>query len=375
MNYFGLSSVAFPWLFLDESSDIVAKGDGALFSSPPEIKITSVRDSSMSILPGGWGVCSSGYALYHLPTQLLFGSHALIFYGLKVKDVSRVQNKSEQLSIRTSRQDIEKYASQFLQGMQEIEEQHQSLIRQSIHEIRGINSALYNAAYELEQILSSQMPRSSSNEQWLAKTVVALTEILRGRTDFMEFIANPDVGSASKGEIPVYRVIDKIHRCFQVTAQKLKVDLSISGTSIAAVDGPRVFDLVPFLLIENAIKYSPDKDAKNISSSARSVRIACNDVGNEVHCSVTSTGPLIKEDEKENIFRYSVRGVNAIRSQKPGSGYGLPVLKKVVEDVYSGKVSVIQQGEIHMINDIPYLETIFTVNLPAHNPTGLGVLR
>ncbi|MDH2919092.1 MAG: HAMP domain-containing sensor histidine kinase [Sideroxydans sp.] len=375
MNYFGMSSAAFPWIYVDEVGDVIKHGNGALFSIPPDIQVPSVLSVAKSLSMGGWGVCPAGFALYKLPTHLVLGTNTLIFFGLKVREISTVHSKSEQLSIRASRNDIESYASIFLQGMQEIEEQHQILIRQSIHEIRAINSALYNTAYELEQILSSQMQKSSSNEQWLAKTVLALTEILRGRIDFMEFIANPDLDTANKGEIPVYRVVDKIHRCFQVTAQKLKINLSICGTSIAAVDGPRVFDLVPFLLIENAIKYSPDKDVKNCPATARSVNIVCNDAGSEVHFSVSSTGPLIEDGERDSIFRYSVRGKNAIKSQKSGSGYGLPVLKKIVEDVYRGEVAVMQQGDIYIFNDIPYLETIFTVKLPAHNPTGLGVLR
>jgi K+-sensing histidine kinase KdpD len=79
---------------------------------------------------------------------------------------------------------------------------------------------------------------------------------------------------------------------------------------------------------------------------------------------VTSTGPKIEDGELEQIFVTAVRGKNAIRSGKAGSGLGLPVLNRIVKNVFGGSIEVSQKNTYLQIGSIPYSEISFEIKLP-----------
>lgn len=249
------------------------------------------------------------------------------------------------------------YVQEYCNGLESLDDQYRSLIRQNIHEVRGINSALYNSAFELQEILDSDYSQRGVTTS-IAKSVVSLSELLRGRIDFMEFIANPDASNVNKNDIPVYRKFDKVQRCFRVTAHKRGIEFEIGGASTKTTYGPPIFDLVPYLLLDNAVKYSPDKFP---------IKIVCNDAAQSIFCSVTSRGPRISSEELPDIFSPGVRGVNALKSKKEGSGLGLSVLKKIVLDVFGGSIDIRQSEDKAIVNGVPYCDVTFELQLPTRS--------
>lgn len=350
-----LSSLCFPWLLVDGNGDLIQEGDGSLFPKPYK-NIESALAIGGSIGNWEWSVCANGYAIYRFSTTLLTPA-SIILHGLKVNGLSKTQGKSAGLSINVSRTELTSYAQEFCKGLESLDDQYRALIRQNIHEVRGINSALYNSAFELQEILESDYTQRGASTS-IAKSVVSLSELLRGRIDFMEFIANPEARNVIKGDIPVYRKFDKVQRCFRVTANKRGIDFEISGSSNKTAYGPPIFDLVPYLLLDNAVKYSPDKFP---------VKIVCNDAAQSIFCAVTSRGPRITDDELPDIFSPGIRGENALKSKKEGSGLGLSVLKKVVCDVFGGRVSIRQSEDKAVIYGVPYCDVTFELQLPTRS--------
>lgn len=346
-----LKSLAFPWLLFDSGGTLLDSGDGALFPHPP-YESESLLATASSLSDGGWATCPNGYALYRFSTPAVSPAY-IVLHGMKVKGISTATGKLSQLNIFLTSDQLINYVQGYRTGLEAHDDQYKALIRQNIHEVRGINSALYNAAFELEGLLEQQRDR---NGTFISKNVVMLSELLRGRLDFMEFIANPSAQNVKRGDVFVYRKFDKVQKCFSVTATRRGIDLHMTGVSSRAIYGPPIFDLVPYLLLDNALKYSPDN---------RQVRVAVNDGEDAIECSVTSRGPRIAESELPKIFTAGVRGDNALRSGKDGSGLGLSVLRKIADDVFKGHVTVRQSTDIETINSVPYCDVTFEIVLPV----------
>lgn len=344
-----LQSLAFPWILVDSNGTLLQQGDGALFPKP-EYEIEGVLSASASLSDGGWTVCTNGYALLRFTTTCIAPAH-IVIHGLKIKGLSTATGRMLQLSITLTKEQILHYIQDYCAGLEAHDDQYKYLIRQNIHEVRGINSALYNSAFELEDLLSSQW-----NNAFIAKNIVQLSELLRGRIDFMEFIANPSAQNVRRGEIFVYRKFDKVQKCFSVTAGRRGINIQMLGTSTKTIVGPPVFDLVPYLLLDNALKYSPDN---------RQVKISVTEDFDQILCSVTSLGPRIDETELPRIFASGMRGSNALKSGKEGSGLGLSVLRKIVDDVFLGSVCVQQSSNKEIINSVPYCDVTFNITLPV----------
>lgn len=348
-----LQGIAFPWLLVDRNGTLVYSADGALFPSP-RYDIEGIFATGAALTDGGWDKCPNGYAVHRFTTEAIAPAY-IVLHGLKIRGLSTATGRSENLSISISREEADRYVTSFKAALEAHDDHYKALIRQNIHEVRGINSALYNAAFELEDKLNQSRDRICS---FISKNVVSLSELLRGRIDFMEFIANPNAHSVRRQDVFVYKQFDKLQKCFSVTASRRGIDLQMHGASVKAVSGPRIFELVPFLLIDNALKYSPD---------GRSIKISVTDRENSIICSVASIGPQIEHSELTKIFGSGVRGINAQRSGKEGSGLGLSVLRKIVDEVFHGRVDIRQSDPREHINGIPYCEVSFEVILPASN--------
>jgi len=352
----GLRGLAFPWVLIDSDGSKIDSGVGSLFPVS-ECSASEIVKIAASLNDGGWAVDSKGYGVFRFSAPQI-KPHSIIFHGLKIDGLSRKKGRSEALSIKLSRAELEGYASSFCLSLDALKDQYDSLIRQNIHEVRGINSALYNSAFELQESLDGGI--ASDQQYWrrVSKSVVSLSELLSRRIDFMEFLSNPP-STMARNDIFVYRKFDKLQRCFSVTANDRDIAFQLSGESKAAIYGPPIFDLVPYLLIENAVKYSPTKSV---------ISISCNDSANKIECSVSSMGPLIEDAELELVFKQGFRGKNARLSQKSGSGLGLAVLHKIVHDVFGGTVSIQKDhAKSQKINNVQYCQITFLLSLPTRS--------
>jgi two-component system phosphate regulon sensor histidine kinase PhoR len=104
-------------------------------------------------------------------------------------------------------------------------------------------------------------------------------------------------------------------------------------------------------LVSNAVKYTPD--GGNITVSARPL-------ADGVEVAVADTGFGLSPEDQERVFQRFYRVKDAQTRQIVGTGLGLPIVKKVVED---------HQGSI-MVASEPGKGSSFTVRLPLGSPDG-----
>jgi signal transduction histidine kinase len=172
----------------------------------------------------------------------------------------------------------------------------------------------------------------------------------------MNFLADATLSEASFGKVAIFSKFDKMVRSFTPRANKSKVDVRIVGSSFECTYGPKkLFDLVTYLLIDNAIKYSPENE---------SVIVNVVDVDGSVVANISSVGPKILDGEEEKIFEQNYRGLQAKQSSQDGSGIGLYAVKKLVEDGYAGTIRVLKGGHIRDIDGVSYDQITFELVVP-----------
>lgn len=102
-------------------------------------------------------------------------------------------------------------------------------------------------------------------------------------------------------------------------------------------------------LLSNAVKYNKEKGE---------VYCHLQDEGEQIRISVKDTGIGLAEEDISRLFQEFVRIKNEKTKAISGSGLGLSIMKKIVEDVYHGTISVESE---------PDKGSTFTVVLPKIN--------
>jgi signal transduction histidine kinase len=118
--------------------------------------------------------------------------------------------------------------------------------------------------------------------------------IMSAKTNFLKYL------TTDAGDRAVKRVISGARQLAKSRGQWLKIGLK--GESFSAITGPNVFEFIPYLILENAIKYSPNHGEITVSIDEHADAIVCR---------VESLGPEIELDEEARIFDKGFRGHNA----------------------------------------------------------------
>lgn len=121
----------------------------------------------------------------------------------------------------------------------------------------------------------------------------------------------------------VYNRFNVIIRCLEPSAKEKLIYINKSGESYSSIKlNLETFDILPYVILENAIKYSPTNQEINISFNEQKERL---------FIEFESLGPKIEKEEYEKIFEYGYRGKNACETSIKGSGIGLYLAKRVCE--------------------------------------------
>lgn len=342
-----LTNIVFPWILLSQDGSIFSEGSGILFKAP------DAANSLESLMhykscKAGWSVCPNGYAVY----TVYLSNYKLVIYGLKVEGVSTAKGKVNQLTIKLTKAEFEDYLTASIESFSKIEGQFQEIVRSSLHEVRKLSSLINSNAWMVSKDLeNTDVPTIIQTR--VAK-IKAAQELLHCRLEYFDFIFNPSVlDLRAEDRITVY---SRFHKSVHLFKEKgIRVD--IGGASFSEIKGSTIFDIVPYVLIDNAVKYSPTNGK---------VEVAVNDRGNLIDVKVASYGPFINEDEEQKIFEQGYRGSGAKSHNIEGNGIGLSVVKSIAADVHKGLVNVSQdRNDKKTNNGKEYYKTVFSLTFNA----------
>jgi len=129
--------------------------------------------------------------------------------------------------------------------------------------------------------------------------------------------------------------------------KNVKITVEAEPKQLYFLAEPETMEIIFNNLISNAVKYNRDNGE---------VKCSITELPDYVEITVSDTGIGMSEDDLPKLFQEFVRIKNEKTVKITGSGLGLSITKKIVEEYYNGTISV---------KSTPDEGTTFTVKLPV----------
>lgn len=145
--------------------------------------------------------------------------------------------------------------------------------------------------------------------------------LLTEQLGLVDILSNPQsITYGPKSKSDIYQFFHKMVKLFQPRAWDRNMDIRWEGNVYDHVDLYNSFQLVPLVLLDNAVKYGT-------AGSTIFVRYEHRQDG--LYVEFSSWGLPIPPGYEEAVFKKNVRGPNAIEKSSEGSGLGLYIASEV----------------------------------------------
>lgn len=296
---------------------------GAFFRLPPDLFGREKILNYSRLTRTGWHNIDYGYLAYVynsddlnrycfpgiIPDNLNFKNK------LKIPDYLRVNN-------------FNKYIEHLIEREQAMLLEAGENINLLIHDLRRISLVIQDSAFHAK-ITGSRTVKEPQLEIAI-ENIIAAQGVLKMRIDMLDYEEGGNGEDQNFSQVYAYRKIDKVVRFFRPISKKKSISLNLKGESRSATYGPKNIEIIPYIIIDNAIKYSPNNS---------SIDLYIFEDNGFINFHVTSLGPEILEHEKELIFEKGYRGQKTKVRGDFGSGLGLFICKQIIKK-YNGDVFV-----------------------------------
>jgi len=227
------------------------------------------------------------------------------------------------------------------------------LIDFSIHEVRKFNGEIKRISEEL--LGKDGLPGQFKSK---VKSIFASSSLISVRLSTYDIEENPQLLTSQKTYLAgVFKKFQKASHCLDNYARDNNVRIcNFRGASHQEIQIYPFFDFLPFVILENAIKYSPpNQDVEVFFEQITKSQLEVN---------VVSTGPYNTQEELGAIFDKKIRGRFASLADPTGGGYGL-YFAKLVCDVHDIEISAKSSSKKNLqYNGIDYSEFKITLTIP-----------
>lgn len=244
-----------------------------------------------------------------------------------------------------------------------IEDRINRELADAMHDVRVFNATIRrNVAWVTEHIQFDKFGHPITLQTEVADTVrqqlgsiLRAAQLLSTRLAFVDYETNPEVlRREAVHQAKVYSKFDKAKLVLITESRQQQVPIRLSGSSHRTIDAYPSFDTLPFLLIENALKYAP---------TGTEVNIAFEEYNGDLYVYVQSIGPVVEVEEKELLFDKHFRGKNAIACQSMGNGFGL-YFSDVLASLHGIGLNVSCGEELYKVNGIPFGKFEVMLHIP-----------
>lgn len=239
-----------------------------------------------------------------------------------------------------------------------------AMLRDTMHEVREFNRIIKAHSEMLTRLLRIDQERTplaldvanSDNARGQALGILQTAQMLSARLDLIDFETNPAAfESEPRVSSSVFGKFDKARKMLGPRARGRGVRIKLEGQSHKKVDLFPVFDIVPFLVLENAVKYSP-RDGE--------ITITVTELAQHIEARVESLGPLVQPDELPSLFIKGFRGVEAKKVSEKGSGIGLH-FAKFASEVNGSTLTVSSGPHVCSYNAVRYSHFCVVLLVPS----------
>ncbi|WP_081682224.1 ATP-binding protein [Pseudacidovorax intermedius] len=220
------------------------------------------------------------------------------------------------------------------------------ILNNTLHEIRRFSAQISKFCEKLSRDTTGQ-----KNLNQTALSAFYTAGMISSRLAYTDIELNP---RAIESQIPIrsgiFKKFDKAKRILAEEAKNKSVNVSLIGESRTEIETLPVFELLPFVIIENAIKYSPPNQGVDIIFESYS--------GKQL-VTIKSQGPDVTKDELQRIFDKGFRGAST--RTMPGEGLGLFLAKRVCEFHGISICAEVRDGRNYTLNGVRYCEFLIII--------------
>lgn len=228
------------------------------------------------------------------------------------------------------------------------------IYRELLHDVKKLNAHIKNKAEDiitLDENASEVAERTDIFETLQRiKNIEAMAGIIASRFDVFDLTVNP--ANMSRGEKRNRVIYKKFHKAKYMLTNYLgkHIAITFTGSSMFTYAVNQTFDTLPFILLENAVKYSPDSGE---------VQVVFREEHGNLYISIKSTGPYCSKEDIAHVFERGYRGKMAAKSPTSGSGFGLYIAQKICKE---HNINIIANSNLTIkIGSVDYGE--FTISL------------
>lgn len=231
------------------------------------------------------------------------------------------------------------------------------------HEVKQLNAQTKDRcdvilqAYRLNDDNVTLNQEDISEIKEVIRSIFVSSSMITSRFSLYDYEKNPDVLlQGSQFNCNVYKKFDKIRKVFKNYLRR-NIRIELIGSSYSEIMAYPSFELIPLLIIENAVKYT--------YSSSFSVEIRFEDPNDQtMKVFVNSYSPYCSKEDEAHIFEKGYRGKHAKRVSE-GSGIGLYFVKTLC-DLHGITIKAYSEKErVTDISGVAYAP--FTIELSFHD--------
>lgn len=189
-------------------------------------------------------------------------------------------------------------------------------IKDRLHEIRGFNAKILTVSEDLVSRLSEKVKKNKDKRSLSqVRNINALSSLTASRFTAYDATVNPEsLKIGTRIPINIHNKFYKCKMCCIDEAEKKNIKIKFIGSSTKEIDAFNTLELLPFLLIDNAIKYSP---------LGKEILVKFEENDKKIIVTIESYGPYIGRDELYRIFEKDFRSQSVKQTGIAGSGIGL----------------------------------------------------
>lgn len=230
---------------------------------------------------------------------------------------------------------------------------HEELLQNFLHEIGTLNTIIKGSAELLSKVTKGKVDAKSVSHH--ANIILENSFILSTQFDIVNYQLNPDLITIEKPDKRnLFGKFFKTVLSFKRLAKQKSINLKLNGNSTTLIDCYPVIDTLPILIIDNALKYTL-KDCDIIidfEEDDHSISISCENIG-----------PKLYNEELDTIFERGIRGEEAIKTEKPGYGFGLNFVKHIC-NIHNASCNILVSDREFKVDGICYSDFRILIDFP-----------
>jgi light-regulated signal transduction histidine kinase (bacteriophytochrome) len=224
------------------------------------------------------------------------------------------------------------------------ETDYKFLLEQLLHEIRAISHVIKSSS----EILSKGTAGNNLDRQGIeyhSQLIFENAYLLSLWLDIGDFEIHPELFSQQElHSRSLWGKFQKSTLSFRRVVKNRNINLTMKGESKALLDCYPIIDILPYLILDNAAKYSPRHS---------SIDIIFEENYSSVSFEVTSMGPISEEHETPRLFEHKFRSQSAIDTDVQGYGRGLALVKTIC-NLHNASIGIERGSDKIKFNDVNY---------------------